>query len=496
MSFTLRNNKRRLPAPHRGAHFPISHIYVNIVVSNQSLPHCSDRNLPRYKAMASNSAFADTSDRNQRLEYRNESDADDADQTFAPQPLFGKCNTKLIKKGGEKVVAAMKSLQCSPRAGGKDYEKLETKERKNIVKDNAFSSTKSNENPHGQQQEEYNDQKPVFVANVDRFESMRDILDILDNLGEKNVPTQRICNDLEIFTNVTDDSLDDDRGRNNNEQHDDQYDDIVDNLRNITRPSLDRDHNVDDGFSSPPRSNQKLLTQTELNYFSNNSNDTPVTCNKSLAMTPNNEHLYLSRKDEKNDGDDNDTFGKPPKELLHHSLSLGDAISPAEHIFDHDNGATKHRHSRIEDLNLPVLDRGKGVLDSSAKDGNSVRKIGQINKFQYSSSLFSEQSDVGSTGTGTQSLRSTLQDDVSPMSSTISSFVFSSDGGHNTTFETSQTTDNLESISSALFRKTYQREYKGRQMQRRANHLVVNSKHTPPAFFWKTHPRFTIKSYQ
>lgn len=145
------------------------------------------------------------------------------------------------------------------------------------------------------------------------------------------------------------------------------------------------------------------------------------------------------------------------------------------------------------------MDGRRGVLDSSAKNGNVVRKIGHIEKLQNLSSLFSEQNAVGSpTGTRIQSLRphqtlkateqaiSTMQDDVSPISSTVSSFVSSSDGGHNREFKTKHTMDSLEPTSSAFFRKTYQCEYKVRQMQQRANHLVVNSKRTSPAFFWKT----------
>lgn len=257
------------------------------------------------------------------------------------QPLFGKCNAKLIKKGDNKFVAAIKSLQCSPRADGSDYDKLEdkTKKRKDVGKNNDSFSTKINNSPHSQQQEEHDYQKRSISNNLD----LETILCRFSNLDQKTVSAQRVCNDLEIFTNDADDSLDD-RVRNNNEQCDDN----VDHLRNITRSSLDKikesshsqdmskigssplfsDNNDADGFPPTPRSKQKPLIQTEFSYFSNDSNDTPITCNKSLVSTPNNEHLYLRRKDEKDDGDDNEIFCKPPKELLHRSLSLGDAISP------------------------------------------------------------------------------------------------------------------------------------------------------------------------
>jgi hypothetical protein len=527
---------------------------------------------------------------------------------------------KLIKKGSSKIVAAIKSLQCSPRVDASDYGKLkETKKNKGSSSNNNNNDNDNNilqsSNHHledcssksiktdgrhnlYQQPQQSSHEEPVFVANFDNFanfELMQDQLLVFEkgyvvsnNLELENILVNIDANDtLQIFTtdtNDTEDTIDinDENIITENGQKNEEYDaddnQIIDDLRN-TISGLSQNETVTakiyssaevsgrneaDGStptstsssSSSSSSKPKRLIQNEFSQFSNDSNDTPVTCNKSLILTPNNkERLRYGRKEEQQDSgdDDNDFWCRPPKEVLHTSLSLGDAISPTENDspfrpdqdqssdevsaepsygeaskhkdmsiigrdgsgngdkLDHDYHRPTDHHSqqhKIETLKLPVMNgRRGGTLSLSSPKENVLRRAQQFEKQQAGgTSYISKYATEKVISNEKKGMSTTPQedDDASAVSSSyVSSFVFSTaDNGHNLDCNANHhdVVANSDPNSPAFFWKTHPREHeeRGMQQQKAVNHYAVINSEQPnsPAFFWKTHPRVTIKSYR
>ena len=497
---------------------------------------------------------------------------------------------KLIKKGGSKIVAAIKSLQCSPRVDASDYGKLKEK-KKNKGSSNNNNNGNNNEsiatdvrhNLSQQPQESTTSKQEelIFVANFDNFANFESVQDQLPVVEKDSVSNHSELEDvlenidasdiLQIFTtntNDTEDTIDNnDESRRKNGQKNEKYaaaaatdddddDDnqIIHDLRN-TISGLSQNEtdfmaktyssaevsgcNVNvkaDGStptsrsSSPSSSKPKRMIQNEFSQYSNDSNDTPVTCNKSLILTPknnndNNERLHYGRKEEQqqNSGDDdNDFWCLPPKEVLHTSLSLGDAISPtegdnspcppdqdqsrrnkvsAEPSYGKASKKSKEmstidpQQHTIETLKLPVMNGTRGGTSESI-----LRRVQQFEKQQAGGISYISKYATEGISTAPQE-----GDDVSAVSSSyVSSFVFStSENSHNLDGKAihHHAVVNSDPTSPSHFWKTQLREHekRGMRQQQKAvnNHYaVINSEQpTSPAFFWKTHPRVTIRSY-
>jgi hypothetical protein len=563
--------------------------------------------------MTSNSQFDDVSGENQRTplgpgnnsESWISSSVDNDDETkrfnhsdceesllplvlsdsHSPTTRTGKRNAGRIKRGSDKFVAAIKSLQCSPRVvddtGG--YGKL----KGGKTKSSSSNQTSNDSNDNASQSS--NTDSNFFVANFDDLESMQDdkpnvvgkgsvssnlelekVLERLDSLNPGSTGPQHnpAVDDLEIFTSGTDDTAENVGSTNKHgEAKEEQHDDDIEDLRQLSGLSSSRTeessfwrgngaptlatpipgcgHVV--GFPSTPT--QKPLILNEFSPYSNDSNDTPVTCNKSLILTPNNERRHSGQNQEQDCGDEIDLYSKPPKEILHRSLSLGDSLSPtgddspcrpdrsvdvsqprntgakqrkntlramptADCTDDGDNlnhdchRTTGHPSQRqMEMLTLPVMN---GRSRSSLEE-NVLRRVKQIEVRHILPSFFSNtnnsfgfgtaksnQSSLSNSSPATQQVLtneaneiSTPQDEGSAVSSAVSSFVFSTDNGHNLEGTANQAVMNPQTTSSAYFWKAHPSE----RTQQIVNHAVLTSGHTSPAFFWKTHPRVTIKSY-
>ena len=484
---------------------------------------------------------------------------------------------KLIKKGGSKIVAAIKSLQCSPRVDASDYGKLKEKKK------NKGSSNKNN-NGNGSNNEliatdvrhnlsqQPQQEVPVFVADFDNFANFESVQDqrpvvekdsvsnhselenVLENIDASDI--------LQIFTTDTNDTEDttdnNDESRRKNGQKNEEYDaaadddnQIIHDLRNTIsglsqnetdfmgktyssaevsgcNVNVKADGSTPSSRSSSPSSlKPKRLIQNEFSQYSNDSNDTPLTCNKSLILTPknNNERLHYGRKEEEQEdsGDnDNEFWCLPPKEVFHTSLSLGDAISPTEGDNspcrpDQDQSRSDEvsaeprygeaskkskdmstigpQQHTIEALKLPVMNGRRGGTSESI-----LHMVQQFEKQQAGGTSYISKYATEGISTAPQE-----GDDASAVSSSyVSSFVFSaSDHSHNLDGKANHhdAVVNSDPTSPSYFWKTQLREHEKRGMQQQQksvnNHYaVINSEQpTSPAFFWKTHPRVTIRSY-
>mmetsp|Transcript_13717 Transcript_13717/g.32130 ORF Transcript_13717/g.32130 Transcript_13717/m.32130 type:complete len:542 (+) Transcript_13717:136-1761(+) len=491
-------------------------------------------------------AFDDTS--HDGIRDRNSLKDDDNDE-----PHVGKCNSRFIRKGGNKFVAAIKSLQCSPRVDKSDYCKLEQMGK---------PSTNNQQQHHRFQRRQLSDEQPAFFADFENFEPMRGdlpsvskklelnrVLEKIDNFdGKIIIPADsEDSNELEIFTCDTDDTMENDESLRKSTEKDD--DDDIECLRTTSGLKLDSTVTFTKAGVWTP-SQEKPLIENEFSQFSIDSNDTPVTCNKSIILTPKHEGFNHSRNDEQQSGND-DFDWKPPKELLHRSLSLGDSLSPTDEDSpdqqyssnqvleasysqdfmiknnlnegpssyckgDNDNnvrfrGILPSKMS-MEDLKFPDMSVKRGSIDSIFAEGDVLRKVEKIERQEAVSSSFMKMSDFSPEGRETTGIDSqgdktdkfnsdggkacsAEQDISSPFSSTVSSFTFSSDHGNNFGDKENQTTAHPEQPSSSFSWKTHSRNHNGRRMQQKSNDVAVNSEPISPPFFWKTHPRVTIKSY-
>jgi len=547
--------------------------------------------------MTSNYSFDDVSVQNQRgtedgkskLHTSNQSNSDGAHESNeltnsdCESPRIGKLNTRLVKRSSNKFVAAIKSLQCSPRVDASDYSALE--ETKNKCSSSSSSninqpssqtnSINSRHNQYHQQQQQIGHQQKDLFANFANFESIKNelpiddkvsilknlelekVLEKLDNMDPNSMPRRSVIPNFEIYSNDTEDtedSIDNDECVRENGENKEECDDIED-LRDVSGLKLGYSAHVSgcseaNGLAVTSSSKPKLLIQNEFSQFSNDSNDTPVTCNKSVILTPNNDRLQYSRNEEQYSGDSIEFYCKPSKEILHRSLSLGDSLSPTEddspcrsdlriliseasrdealsstnmlkrmstiHCNDDEDNLDHdcHFQQHLEMLKFPVMNVNRGMSGSSSTEENVLCKVKQIEMQQAATSFFSyKNAYIGHTDTYSESSGvnkspvtgkivsnekktiSVLRDDASAVSSIVSSFVFSSDNEHKLECKVNQAVVNSETASPAFFWKIHPHEHNQGGMQQKRNHAVVNSEPTVPAFFWKTHPRVTIKSY-
>ena len=444
-----------------------------------------------------------------------------------------KRNEGLLKKSSHKFVSAIKSLQCSPRVEG-DYGKLEEKKKTN---ENNNENNNSSMLPQ-RVQEQQRDPQSVFIANFDEFQSKNDSSSPLIETGSvsKNLDLEKVLvrldsidtgnnsvtvhEALEIFTNGTDETNDTNDG---NENENDRKSDVIQDLWNLSgleQRQIDPTQVSSSAFPlsewDEPKSPKQAPIQHEFSQYSNDSNDTPVTCNKSLILTPNNnnnERLCL-RTDQAVTSSSDDFYAKPPKELFHRSLSLGDSLSPTEddspcspdmtvgesspgeaspkNKATNDSGYNTHRPNRPpqrkpDALKLPIMDtrRRRRTLtpESRSKDNNKnvLRRVEQFEK-GFTASPATQQNPKS-----TRTLPSQERD--SPVSSTVSSFVFSTDENGP---ESSRA--NRRMASPSFFWKTHPKTPEEKETRQQPPN-VVSPEPILPAFFWKTHPRVTIKSY-
>ncbi len=454
-------------------------------------------------------------------------------QTNSPRP-----KKNLLKKGGHKFVAAIKSLQCSPRVEGETYGKLESRK----------SDKKKNLLPPPIDPTQQSHSKPVlFIANFDDFESTNqnhyametgsvskslELEKVLVRLDSRDLESNHndhsgvgVDDSLEIFTNNTNETDE----SNPNEQ--DKKSDVIQDLWNVSDPPLQMEDN-DEQPAAPtevsasafplsewetPPSPEPFL-QNALRQHSQDSNDTPRTCNKSLILTPKHQaRLSFGTDNAENDdsypnnnnNNKEDLFGKPPKELFHHSLSLGDSLSPTEDNSPcrssgtsseesqtkiHKKDENRHylpqqQHQQLDMLNLPAMKSRR------PQHRNSIEKNLTPTEKTPATTPNRSNNDSGS---------KSPQSDGSPISSTVSSFVFSTADG-NPQKPKSQARRRVvspESTSPGFFWKTHPKEDpKQQQTPHSSSSSSSSTQHvhilspSSPAFFWKTHPRVTIKSY-
>ena len=355
----------------------------------------------------------------------------------------------LLKKSGQKFVAAVKSLQCSPRVDANGKEK-----RKNL---NTNKNNKSSVPPEPVEQND--DTEPTFVANFEEFQPHND--------HSATVESGTASSDLPPKPP--------------------QHQNDPSQVSSSAFPLSDWEE---------PKSPTGSLIQHS--YYSNDSNDTPLTCNRSLISTPKNERTDETAETSAED----DLNAKPPKELFHHSLSLGDSLTPTD---DHSPGQT-NSNKRIGDsakshcppqhelnaLNLPIMDsttRRRIETPGSNHNQNNKNVLSRVQQFEQGISPSSaEQQHSITTKATTPSPSPTPEDDETPNSSTVSSFVFS-------TVELEPPKANHRTSASPRFfwkthPKTVQEEEKVSSDPQPTSPEIFS-----PAFFWKTHPRVTTKSY-
>ena len=450
------------------------------------------------------------------------------DEAFSPRATTNqKRNGGLLKKSGHKFVAAIKSLQCSPRVEG-EYGKLEEQKKKPNSKKH-----KNNEVPPHSSQEQNDNPQPIFIANFDGFQQQEDksppvetrsvsknlelekVLVRLDSMEfESNSVPATHNNDLEIFTNNTDETNDTIDTTEN-----DRKSDIVQDLWNLSgRPPQQPQHQIDATKVSSgafplseweePTTPTRSIIQQEFSHYSNDSNDTPLTCNKSLIMTPKNERPNIAAETNTED----DFYAKPPKELFHHSLALGDSLTPTEDdspshnnsiaAFPSETFQNKNKNNssvsnrppqqRLEALNLPTIEPTRsrvrtGTPNLSFMDRNQsiLRRVQQFEK-GFSARQANQPKQETTNPSPSPSLP---QDENSPNSSTVSSFVFSTDG-----LESSKA-NGRTSASPSFFWKTHPKTTKEKGTPPPQPQSTMSPEPFSPAFFWKTHPRVTTKPY-
>ena len=465
----------------------------------------------------------------------------DSSQPEDHNPNSSKKNPGLLKG---KFKAAIKSLQCSPRVEGDSHGKQKGKHN-NHKKNNTMlppvSTTTTTEPLNYSPQ-----QQPVFIANFDEFETMNQIANtpvhvetgsvssalelekVLDRLDSRDASKNDdiILNhdNLEIFTNNTNDT--DDTYDNNNDDED-KKSDVIQDLWNVSDPPLQfDDQNEQDNLNptqinasafplseweSPP--SPKPLIHKELSQYSQDSNDTPRTCNKSLILTPKNqERLSIESSSENNE----DLFGKPPKELFHRSLSLGDSLSPTDDDSppcrssgnfsgeSHPNTQQqqqqhqKYQYQSLDTLNLPAMDAKRHSTDKNKT--LMVQHTEKMNSRRHSADnknlmVQPMEENVATTRdrSNSNSNSNSPQSDGSPLSSTVSSFVFSTADGNQAKQQQRRRVVSPEATSPGFFWKTHPKGDDQRQPP--APQHSKPEIPTSPSFFWKTHPRVTIKSY-
>ena len=178
---------------------------------------------------------------------------------------------------------------------------------------------------------------------------------------QQQLPPNDSVDDLVIFTDDTNEDDDDD----------DDGDVIVDDKGNIVNPYVaeekkyndDDNHNHNHNHNDASTSTQPLnpLIKQGIRQFSNDSNETPIACNKSL-----------DDDDDDDDGDDvnNDIYSddlfnddNEMRQILHHSLSLGDTLSPTD-------GNDHYYYESNYDHDSPQIDRTarvQGIIDNTTE---------------------------------------------------------------------------------------------------------------------------------
>jgi len=436
-----------------------------------------------------------------------------------------------------KFKAAIKSLQCSPRVEGDSHGKQKGKHNNHKKNNNMLPPTSMTIEP-------LNDipQQPVFIANFDEFETMNKIANapvhvetgsvssalelekVLNRLDSRDASKNDIIlnhDNLEIFTNNTNDTDDTHDNNNNNNNDEDKKSDVIQDLWNVSDPPLQFDDQNEQDHVNPTQINAnafplsewesppspKPLIHKEHSHYSQDSNDTPRTCNKSLILTPKNqERPSIESSSENNE----DLFGKPPKELFHRSLSLGDSLSPTEDdspcrssgnssgeshpSLQQQQQTQQYKYQSLDTLNLPAMNARR---HSSDKNKNlMVQNTEKTNSRRHSSdkkNLMVQPMENDKPTTPDRSNSNSPQSEGSPLSSTISSFVFSTADGNQAKQQHRRRVVSPEATSPGFFWKTHPKGDDQRQppAPQRSKPEIPTS----PSFFWKTHPRITIKSY-
>ncbi|VEU44730.1 unnamed protein product [Pseudo-nitzschia multistriata] len=451
---------------------------------------------------------------------------------------------KLAEKAGSKLACAIKALQCSPRVDREGGDKYTggplSEDRQSLRGGEERRSTRDRYLLHKQER------SPDFVADFANFESMEydqeqqqqapalvsvsttleleKVLANLDNSSIQHSNTHGFADaegatphtqtqprsvdsddELEIYADSTC-TLDTANDINENENENDNDNDNHENQNDVDYDcDSDSEHHQRGAIEasassrSPPGSPSQLhkTIENEFGRYSTDSNDTPVTCNKSLVVLPTppsphgnggdgeflgNSNGSLSGSGTAHAGDPNGLFGKPPKTILHRSLSLGDALSPTEDddgspirwhrpsggVEEHKDDVANHpgrpsaRQQQIELLQLPVMEEGP-------RQGLPAGFVGESGPGGQGSGLHTNA--PAHHGLAATRIRDE-NDDVSALtSSTVSSFVFS------------RVSQQSETTWSLL-----------RQQHRPAGRDAPEA--VRRGFFWKTRPCVTVKSYR
>jgi hypothetical protein len=217
-------------------------------------------------------------------------------------------------------------------------------------------------------------------------------------------------------------------------------------------------------------------------FASDVSNDTPTTCNRSLLTPTTNpqqkqHHISATSQDDHNNST---TDGRPPKHILHRSLSLGDALSPAD-----DDSPPVERPRRQEDpkrtsATLYFSDDCFGPSSSSAEDDELKRYL-QVPTME----------ELSSRGSLVP-----VNEDTTVEHGSLSNILLQS-APVTTKVYTERTNpppppplkddDSFSTVSSFTI---------GPNIHQRKNQAVQEKqlpRPTAPPFFWKTHPSVTVK---
>lgn len=227
------------------------------------------------------------------------------------------------------------------------------------------------------------------------------------------------------------------------------------------------------------------------------SSDTPTTCNRSIA-TPNVTPLdsiqnqYRCSGDERGNVDNyckDGDHGKPPRGILHQSLSLGDALSPDDDD-DDDDSPTKTR------------DAGAATLaELSNSDACSFHQPCST-ETATTSHAFLQLPDMGETTGG-----ALIHQEMKVENNECRMIVRKRSNGPFVQSNTEQHTvasDDTSFCTVSSFTVTSTAPQPTSMQSREKQQLISNHKKSrkagtpksiPHAFFWKTHPNVTFKSY-
>ena len=267
------------------------------------------------------------------------------------------------------------------------------------------------------------------------------------------------------FKIFTDDSQDDDEGEDNTA---------------AAAAATTIDMPLPEPFSPSNQQQQRILSTSE-----DVSNDTPTTCNRSL-LTPT--KTPQQQKQRRDDGDNNTTTdGRPPKHILHQSLSLGDALSPADD--DNDSpSAEQPRQPQQQSKRSSKAQYSDDYFSPSSSTGEDELKLKHLLQIPTMEELSSRRSLVP------VNEETAMEDGIRRRTELQSHSITTKLCTENTNPlpppPPLKDDDSFSTVSSFTV---------GPNINQKQNNQVVQDQQprpNPPPFFWKTHPSVTMKSNQ